>query len=86
MGAPKIGQTTVRIGEETEDVRLASTRLVRAINVLGLPAVAMPCGLDGDGMPLGAQIVGKPFDEATLLRVAAAIEDATDFHTLRPPL
>ncbi len=84
MGAPKIGQATVRIGEETEDVRLASTRLVRAINVLGLPAVAMPCGLDAEGMPLGAQIIGKPFDEATLLRVAAAIEDATDFHTLRP--
>jgi aspartyl-tRNA(Asn)/glutamyl-tRNA(Gln) amidotransferase subunit A len=84
MGAPKIGQATVRIGDETEDVRLASTRLVRAINVLGLPAVAMPCGLDAEGMPLGAQIIGKPFDEATLLRVAAAIEDATDFHNLRP--
>jgi Asp-tRNA(Asn)/Glu-tRNA(Gln) amidotransferase A subunit family amidase len=36
-------------------------------------------------MPLSAQIVGKPFDEATILRVAAAIEDATDFHSLRPP-
>src|SRR5437867_7394997 len=86
MGAPKIGQTTVRIGDDTEDVRLASTRLVRAINVLGLPAVAMPCGLDAEGMPLGAQLIGKPFDEATLLRVAAAIEDATEFHNLRPPL
>jgi aspartyl-tRNA(Asn)/glutamyl-tRNA(Gln) amidotransferase subunit A len=85
MGAPKIGAATVRVGDEMEDVRLASTRLVRAINVLGLPAIAMPCGLDAEGMPLGAQIIGKPFDEATLLRVAAAIEDATDFHNARPP-
>jgi Asp-tRNA(Asn)/Glu-tRNA(Gln) amidotransferase A subunit family amidase len=85
MGAPKIGQTTIRIGDADEDVRLASTRLVRGINVLGLPAIAMPCGLDAAGMPLSAQIIGKPFDEATILRVAAAIEDSTDFHNLRPP-
>jgi aspartyl-tRNA(Asn)/glutamyl-tRNA(Gln) amidotransferase subunit A len=86
MGAPKIGQATVKIGENSEDVRLASTRLVRAINVLGLPAIAMPCGLDIDGMPVSAQIIGKPFDEATLLRVAACIEDNTDFHDLKPVL
>jgi aspartyl-tRNA(Asn)/glutamyl-tRNA(Gln) amidotransferase subunit A len=85
-GAPRIGQTTVRIGGEEEDVRLAATRFVRAINLLGLPALSLPCGLDVDGMPLGAQIIGKPFDEATILRVGAALEDATDYHTLRPPL
>ena len=85
MGAPKIGQATIKIDGSDEDVRLASTRLVRGINVLGLPAISMPCGLDAAGMPLSAQIIGKPFDEATILRVAAAIEDATDFHNLRPP-
>jgi aspartyl-tRNA(Asn)/glutamyl-tRNA(Gln) amidotransferase subunit A len=37
-------------------------------------------------MPLGAQIIGKPFDEATILRVGAALEDATDYHTLKPDL
>lgn len=84
MGAPKIGEATVRIGGETEDVRLATTRLVRAINLLGLPALSMPCGLDGEGMPLGLQIIGKPFDEATVLRAGAAVEDATEFHKLRP--
>ena len=84
IGAPKIGESTVRIGAETEDVRLASTRLVRAINLLGLPALSLPCGLDKDGMPLSAQIIGKPFDEATILRVGAAIEDATEYHNLRP--
>jgi len=86
MGAPRIGQTTVRIAGQDEDVRLASTRFVRAINLLGLPALSLPCGLDVDGMPLGAQIIGKPFDEATILRVGAALEDATDYHTLKPDL
>src|SRR5262249_53610623 len=85
MGAPKIGQSTVKIGANEEDTRLASTRLVRGVNVLGLPAISMPCGLDKDGMPLGAQIIGKPFDEVTILRVAAAMEDRTEYHKLRPP-
>jgi len=84
IGAPKIGDATVRIGDETEDVRLASTRLVRAINLLGLPALSLPCGLDRNGMPLSAQIIGKPFDEATILRVGAALEDGTEYHKLRP--
>jgi aspartyl-tRNA(Asn)/glutamyl-tRNA(Gln) amidotransferase subunit A len=84
IGAPKIGEATVRIGDETEDVRLASTRLVRAINLLGLPALSLPCGLDRNGMPLSAQIIGKPFDEATILRVGAALEDGTEYHKLRP--
>jgi len=84
MGAPKIGESTVHMGGEAEDVRLASTRLVRAINLLGLPALSLPCGLDQKGMPLGAQIIGKPFEEATILRVGAAIEDGTEYHKLRP--
>ena len=86
MGAPKIGAATVRVGDEMEDVRLASTRLVRAINVLGLPAIAMPCGLDADGMPLGAQIIGKPFDEATILRVARAHERTQELFKRAPPV
>jgi aspartyl-tRNA(Asn)/glutamyl-tRNA(Gln) amidotransferase subunit A len=86
MGAPAIGQATVRIAGEDEDVRLASTRFLRAINLLGLPALSLPCGLDAERMPLGAQIIGKPFDEATILRVGAALEDATDYHELKPDL
>jgi aspartyl-tRNA(Asn)/glutamyl-tRNA(Gln) amidotransferase subunit A len=74
MGAPRIGQATVSLSGEEEDTRLAATRLVRAVNVLGLPAISIPCGLDGRGMPLGAQLIGRPFEEATLLRVAASLE------------
>jgi aspartyl-tRNA(Asn)/glutamyl-tRNA(Gln) amidotransferase subunit A len=76
MAAPRIGQTTVQLGGQTEDVRLAATRLVRGINVLGLPALSMPCGVDRIGMPVGLQIVGRPFAEALILQVAAALEDA----------
>jgi aspartyl-tRNA(Asn)/glutamyl-tRNA(Gln) amidotransferase subunit A len=51
---------------KAEDVRLATTRLVRAINALGLPAVSIPCGADRRGLPIGLQIVGQPFAEALI--------------------
>ena len=73
--APRIGETTVRLGGSEEDVRLAATRLVRAINALGLPALSMPCGLTGAGLPVGLQIVGPAFAEALVLQVGAALED-----------
>jgi aspartyl-tRNA(Asn)/glutamyl-tRNA(Gln) amidotransferase subunit A len=76
MAAPRIGETTVQFGDQTEDVRLAATRLVRGINVLGLPALSMPCGVDRRGLPVSLQIIGRPFDEVLVLRVAAALEDA----------
>jgi aspartyl-tRNA(Asn)/glutamyl-tRNA(Gln) amidotransferase subunit A len=71
--APRIGETTVTVGAENEDVRLAATRLVRAINALGLPAVSIPFGADRRGLPIGLQIVGQPFAEALILRVAQAL-------------
>jgi len=77
MGAPRIGETSVEFSGQSEDVRLAATRLVRGINVLGLPALSMPCGTDSRGLPLGLQIIGRPFAEALILRAGAALEDAT---------
>ena len=73
--APKIGETVVRIGGRDEEVRLATTRLVRGINALGLPALSMPCGL-GNNMPIGLQVIGPEFEEALICKVAAALEDA----------
>jgi aspartyl-tRNA(Asn)/glutamyl-tRNA(Gln) amidotransferase subunit A len=73
--APRIGDTTVRLGGRDEDVRLATTRLVRGINALGLPALSMPCGLGAGRLPIGLQIVGPAFEEALILRVGAALED-----------
>ncbi len=76
LGAPKIGDTAIEIEGRLEDVRLAATRLVRGADVLGLPALSLPCGLDSNGLPLGLQIIAPEFREAALLRVAAAIERA----------
>jgi aspartyl-tRNA(Asn)/glutamyl-tRNA(Gln) amidotransferase subunit A len=74
--APRIGETATTIGGQSQDVRLAATRLVRAINALGLPAVSVPCGADRRGLPIGLQIVGQPFAEAIILRVAQALVPA----------
>jgi aspartyl-tRNA(Asn)/glutamyl-tRNA(Gln) amidotransferase subunit A len=64
--APKIGQTTVSWDENAEeDVRLATTRLVRSINVLGLPALSVP--LPAAGLPVGLQIIGPPFADGLVL-------------------
>ena len=55
-------------------------------NLAGVPAISVPCGFSSSGLPLGIQIVGKPFAEETLFRVAHAYEQATDWHTRRPPI
>ena len=60
------------------------SRLTRPFNGLGLPALAVPCGLSSDGRPLGLQIVGRAFDEATVLRVGHAYQRVTGWH-LEPP-
>ncbi len=73
--APRIGQTTVEIGGNSYDTRLAATRLVRGVNALGLPALSIPCGKTSAGLPIGLQIIGRPFEEQMVLRVGAALED-----------
>jgi aspartyl-tRNA(Asn)/glutamyl-tRNA(Gln) amidotransferase subunit A len=73
--APREGETSVRLGGREEDVRLASTRLVRGINVLGYPALSIPCGLNRWGLPIGLQIIGPAFSEELVLRAGASLED-----------
>jgi aspartyl-tRNA(Asn)/glutamyl-tRNA(Gln) amidotransferase subunit A len=60
------------------------SRLTRPFNVLGLPVVALPCGVSTEGLPLGLQIVGRPFDEATVLRLAHAYEQAAGWQRRLP--
>ena len=86
MGAPKIGQTSIDIAGKPQDVRLASTRLVRGINVLGLPALSQPCGFTDEGLPIGLQLIGRAHEEALLFRAGAAIEDRTEHHKRSPAL
>ena len=79
MPAPLIDQKTVMIDGVEEDVRLATTRFVRGINALGLPALSLPCGRSSTGLPLALQVVGRGFAEKLLLQVAAALETAVRF-------
>jgi aspartyl-tRNA(Asn)/glutamyl-tRNA(Gln) amidotransferase subunit A len=72
--APLAGNSTVQIGTETEDTRMASTRFVRAINFLGEPALSLPCGKTSEGLPIGLQLIGAPFSEPKLLQVAKTLE------------
>ena len=62
------------------------SRLTRPWNALGLPVLSVPCGFAADGRPLGLQLIGRPFDEATVLRAGHAYEQAAGWWRRRPPL
>ncbi|MCW4026561.1 MAG: Asp-tRNA(Asn)/Glu-tRNA(Gln) amidotransferase subunit GatA [Candidatus Bathyarchaeota archaeon] len=74
-----------RIGEKIQDplALYMCDVLTAPANLTGYPAISIPCGLSA-GLPIGLQIVGKPFDERTLLKVAYTFEKNTNFHTKRP--
>ena len=59
--------------------------LIIGFNLSGHPVLAMPVGF-AQGLPIGMQIIGRPFDEATLFQAGAAFQSATDFHRRSPPL
>ncbi len=60
------------------------TGLTRPFNTLGIPALSVPCGFDVNGAPIGMQLVGRPFDEATLYRIGHAYQGATEHHRRVP--
>jgi aspartyl-tRNA(Asn)/glutamyl-tRNA(Gln) amidotransferase subunit A len=62
------------------------SRLTRPFNGLGLPALSLPCGWSTAGLPLAVQVIGRPFDEARVLAVGAAVERESTQHARRPPL
>ena len=72
--APRIGDGTVGIDGLSEETRIASTRFVRAINVLGLPALSLPFGTGENNLPIGLQIIGPAFSEASIFQAAACLE------------
>jgi aspartyl-tRNA(Asn)/glutamyl-tRNA(Gln) amidotransferase subunit A len=75
-----------RLGEKTGDplqMYLADVFTVSA-NLAGLPGISVPCGFSPDGLPIGFQLMGRMFDEATVLRVADAYEGSTDWHLRNP--
>ena len=72
--APRIGQKQVMLNGEPVDTRLAATRFVRGINVLGFPALSMPCGESTEGLPIGLQMIARPFEEDLLLNLGESLE------------
>jgi aspartyl-tRNA(Asn)/glutamyl-tRNA(Gln) amidotransferase subunit A len=85
---PTLAETDIDHGPPgTETKFMAVSANTRPFNYLGLPAISVPCGFDRKGgCPIGLQIVGRPFAEALVLRVADAFQRDTDYHTRRPPL
>lgn len=84
--APRIGEESVQVGQEIVDVVGALIRLTCPFNLTGLPALTLPCGFTQAGLPIGLQIAGRPFEEATVLRVAHAYEVSAPWRERRPIL
>jgi aspartyl-tRNA(Asn)/glutamyl-tRNA(Gln) amidotransferase subunit A len=87
VATPTTPTPAFRLGEKTGDplqMYLADIFTVPA-NLAGVPGLSLPCGMV-DGLPAGLQLVGRPFDEATLFRAGAAYQRATDHHQRTPPL
>jgi len=83
--ATPCGATTVAIeGNREEDMLSAIMQFTGVPSLAGLPALSLPVGFDADGLPVGMQVIGRPFDEATLFRLGHAYQQATDWHTRAP--
>ena len=82
--APPIGQESVMIEGRELSIIAAVTRCTIPFDANHLPALTVPCGVSTAGLPIGLQIAGRPFDEATVLRVGHTYEQATDWHLRRP--
>jgi len=86
MAAPTIAESDVGNSPNAEPVLRRLTRFTRPINYLGLPSLSLPSGFTQSGLPVGMQVIGRPFDEAMLVRIGAAFQRATDFHARCPVL
>lgn len=81
---PKLAEVDVSGGPGMMRILDEITRLTRPVNVLGLPALSLPCGFTGNGLPCGMQLIGRPFSESLLFRLGAAYQGATDWHNRQP--
>lgn len=82
--APTIEDASPPASRGSESRHPSLSSLAGPFNTTGSPAVTVPCGFTGSGMPVGMQIVGKAFDDGTVLRVAKAYQDVTKWHSLKP--
>jgi aspartyl-tRNA(Asn)/glutamyl-tRNA(Gln) amidotransferase subunit A len=88
VAAPRIDATHVTIQGETHRVRGPGSGVISRntspMNGNGLPAITVPCGFNGDGLPIGVQFIGRPFDEGLLFQVAAGYEQVSPSKGVRP--
>lgn len=84
LPTPTLEQTGARGGADMRRIIGELTPLTRWVNYLGVPALALPGGFDDRGLPIGLQLVGRPFAEGVLLRLGAVYQQATDWHTRVP--
>jgi aspartyl-tRNA(Asn)/glutamyl-tRNA(Gln) amidotransferase subunit A len=85
---PTAPTTAFKVGEKLSDplsMYLSDIYTIPA-NLSGVPAISIPCGFGKDGMPIGLQIMAKPFDEETIFRTAYTYEQSTDWHKKKPNL
>jgi aspartyl-tRNA(Asn)/glutamyl-tRNA(Gln) amidotransferase subunit A len=82
---PTVAETDLGWTERTAEVLARITRLTRPGSYLGLPTVCANAGFVRDGMPIGMQLIARPFDEATALRAGHAFQRVTDWHVRAPP-
>jgi aspartyl-tRNA(Asn)/glutamyl-tRNA(Gln) amidotransferase subunit A len=77
-----------RIGEKISDPlqMYLNDIFTISVNLAGVPAISVPCGFSSEGLPIGLQIIGRHFDEETILRAAYNYEQQTEWHKRRPPL
>ena len=85
---PTVPTTAFKIGEKTQDPlqMYLSDIYTISVNLAGVPALSLPCGFDSHGLPIGMQIVGKRFDESTVLNIAFAFEQQSEWHKRKPGL
>ena len=85
---PAAPTTAFNIGEKIQDplAMYLSDICTISVNLAGLPALSLPCGFDARGLPIGMQIIGKPFDESTILNLGYGYEQSTEWHARTPPL
>jgi len=82
VGAPKIGEPTITVAGRTEPKGPTLSRLTRPWNLYGGPAISVPCGLTSERLPIGLQLAGRPFEDALLLQIANAYEQASGWEGL----
>ena len=90
LPAPRIDADTIMVGGERQKVRGPGSGLISRntspMNATGFPAITVPCGFSDDGLPIGLQFIGRPWDEGTLFRIGQAYENVSPSRDRWPSL